>query len=124
KHPHPSIKLFFEDLIFERKKRTVQSNYVKTSIDVLDEARTHGVLDMPEALGTKPTKRRSKDGKIKNQSAMMTIIMTILERCLHWITKNIKKAYDEMDDAKKWVLTTGTVENALYDFGLRCKHEQ
>ncbi|CAI2193400.1 2902_t:CDS:2, partial [Funneliformis geosporum] len=36
-HSHPSMKTFFEDLIFERKKRTAQRNYVKISIKVLDE---------------------------------------------------------------------------------------
>ncbi|CAG8828888.1 4250_t:CDS:10 [Gigaspora margarita] len=38
--------------------------------------------------------------------------------------KKYKETYSKMEDAKKWTLTTGTiVENALYNFGLRCKHE-
>ncbi|KAF0420412.1 hypothetical protein F8M41_006985 [Gigaspora margarita] len=65
KHSHPNMKLFFEDLILERKKRMAQRNFINTSIDVLDEARTYGakelISDMPKALGTKSTKRRSID---------------------------------------------------------------
>ncbi|CAG8798010.1 37086_t:CDS:2, partial [Gigaspora margarita] len=42
-----------------------QRNFINTSIDVLDEARTYGakelISDMPKALGTKSTKRRSID---------------------------------------------------------------
>ncbi|CAB4384223.1 unnamed protein product [Rhizophagus irregularis] len=35
-----------------------------------------------------------------------------------------KKSYAEMNNSNKWVLTTGTVvEDALYNFGLRCKYE-
>ncbi|SRR6266542_1193170 len=33
--------------------------------------------------------------------------------------------YCKMDDNKKWVLTTGTVvEDALYEFGMKCVYEQ
>ncbi|RHZ65797.1 hypothetical protein Glove_311g39 [Diversispora epigaea] len=70
-HPHPSMKTFFEDLIFERKKvgRTAQRNYIKTSIEVLDEARTYGaqeiISEIPEALRTK----RSFTGGIVPESS-------------------------------------------------------
>ncbi|CAG8744931.1 6996_t:CDS:2, partial [Funneliformis caledonium] len=68
-HPHPSMKTFFEDLIFERKKRTAQRNYIKTSIEVLDEARTYGAQEIiskiPEALRTK----RSFTGGIVPESS-------------------------------------------------------
>ncbi|RUO96934.1 hypothetical protein BC936DRAFT_141236 [Jimgerdemannia flammicorona] len=38
--------------------------------------------------------------------------------------ENYKKVHNEMEDAKKWRLTTGTiVEDALFNFGARCKHE-
>ena len=36
-----------------------------------------------------------------------------------------KKAYVKMNNEKKWILTTGKIiEDALYNFGLRCKYEQ
>ncbi|CAG8620561.1 8723_t:CDS:2 [Diversispora eburnea] len=66
-YSHPNMKLFFEDIIYERRKRAVQRNYVRTSIDVLDKARMHGAQeltsDMPEALEIRPIKRRSEDNK-------------------------------------------------------------
>ncbi|CAG8589445.1 6275_t:CDS:2 [Acaulospora morrowiae] len=46
--------------------------------------------------------------------------MITLERCL----RKYEKSYAKLDDSNKWVLTTGTVvEDALYNFGLRCKYE-
>ncbi|RUS28786.1 hypothetical protein BC938DRAFT_481449 [Jimgerdemannia flammicorona] len=38
--------------------------------------------------------------------------------------ENYKKTHSEMEDDKKWRLTTGTVvEDALFKFGVRCRHE-
>ncbi|RUO95943.1 hypothetical protein BC936DRAFT_142929 [Jimgerdemannia flammicorona] len=38
--------------------------------------------------------------------------------------ENYKKTHSEMEDDKKWKLTTGTVvEDALFKFGVRCRHE-
>ena len=37
----------------------------------------------------------------------------------------IKKKYDNMVGLEKWKLVSGkVVEDALYNFGLRCRHEQ
>ncbi|CAG8526648.1 10213_t:CDS:10 [Paraglomus occultum] len=64
-HPHIPMKSFFEDIIFERKKRTTQRHYVMSSVNVLDEARRHGVeaiiSDMSEAFVTNATKRSQED---------------------------------------------------------------
>ncbi|RUS30220.1 hypothetical protein BC938DRAFT_479702 [Jimgerdemannia flammicorona] len=39
--------------------------------------------------------------------------------------ESFTRAYNSMENDKKWVLTTGTiVEDALYDFGVKCTHEQ
>ncbi|RUP43198.1 hypothetical protein BC936DRAFT_137490, partial [Jimgerdemannia flammicorona] len=38
--------------------------------------------------------------------------------------ESFTRAYNSMENDKKWVLTTGTiVEDALYDFGVKCMHE-
>ncbi|RUP52108.1 hypothetical protein BC936DRAFT_141103 [Jimgerdemannia flammicorona] len=38
--------------------------------------------------------------------------------------ESFTRAYNSMENDKKWVLTTGTiVEDALYDFGVKCTHE-
>ena len=36
-----------------------------------------------------------------------------------------KRIYEKMEDQKKWILSSGkVVEDELYKFGIRCKHEQ
>ncbi|RGB23585.1 hypothetical protein C1646_774280 [Rhizophagus diaphanus] len=79
-HPHPSMKTYFEDLIFERKKRTAQRNYIKTSIEVLDKARTYGaqeiISEIPEALRTK---RSFTDGIVPESSKKAKCLLTFLQ---------------------------------------------
>ncbi|CAB4445276.1 unnamed protein product [Rhizophagus irregularis] len=80
----------------------------------------------------KQTKRCSKDGRDNKNLDFSTRSESTLEcddddnsRIMSaYDYEKYKKSYAEMNNSNKWVLTTGTVvEDALYNFGLRCKYE-
>ncbi|CAI2182259.1 4637_t:CDS:10, partial [Funneliformis geosporum] len=80
----------------------------------------------------KQTERCSKDGRDNKNLDFSTRSESTLEcddddnsRIMSaYDYEKYKKSYAEMNNSNKWVLTTGTVvEDALYNFGLRCKYE-
>ncbi|CAG8625511.1 11215_t:CDS:10 [Funneliformis mosseae] len=77
KHPHAPMKSFFEEIIMERKKRTVQRNYISSSIYVLDKSREIGeqqlILDLYEAAPSN-IKRSQEDEVEKSSKKSKSII--------------------------------------------------
>ncbi|CAG8734197.1 11487_t:CDS:2, partial [Funneliformis caledonium] len=76
-HPHAPMKSFFEEIIMERKKRTVQRNYISSSIYVLDKSREIGeqqlILDLSEAAPSN-IKRSQEDEVEKSSKKSKSII--------------------------------------------------
>nr|CAG8618853.1 6969_t:CDS:2 [Entrophospora candida] len=127
RHPHVSMKSFFENIIWECKKRMVQNHYMMSSIDILDEVRKCGsqeiISDVEEAIKTKSTKGHSNKNSASSERMLTPECtddddlkeMTVLDY------EKYKKAYAKMNNEKKWILTTGKIiEDALYNFGLHC----
>ncbi|CAI2189770.1 9995_t:CDS:2, partial [Funneliformis geosporum] len=69
-YPHTQTKYFFEEIIMERNKRTVQRNYINSSIDILDKSReivvNQLIVDLSEAVPS--NEKRPHEDEMENSS--------------------------------------------------------
>nr|CAG8667726.1 4465_t:CDS:2 [Entrophospora candida] len=102
--PRTPMKSFFEEIVMERKKRTVQRNYISSSIDVLDKSREVGahqiIVDLSEAVSS--NRKRSHEDEVKETSKKSkSVIDNKHEACVYEQKDlDVKESYDknEFDD--------------------------